>query len=267
MLPNFTDQHVDTMLVAVIASKLREFVQQTVLTNGAYKTRYTGLILKKAFKQAVRDGLIAYSPFDQVDLPPLRSEQQDGTLDADQVRQAWDASYSHELGLAVRIGIETGARRGELAALRWCDISPTGVVSILRTVVSLRGGELEVTEPKTRRSRRKIRVSDTLRDEINVLRQGKPSSHFIFGGKDAPHPAAISRAVQSVLKATGIDGFSAHDLRHAHATHLLRSKLSPAAVSKRLGHSRTSTTLDVYAHAVEDDEDDIIGAINNVLRD
>jgi integrase len=47
---------------------------------------------------------------------------------------------------------------------------------------------------------------------------------------------------------------------------LLRSKLPPAAVSKRLGHAKVSTTLDFYSHAIEEDETDILSAINNTLR-
>jgi integrase len=265
MLPNFTDQYGDTLLVALSASNLRDWVSQTIVTKGAYTTRFVGVIVKKALKQAVKDGMIAYSPFENVDLPPRKHEQKEATLDTDTVRKAWEASYAHEHGLAVRLGFETGARRGELAALRWSDISAEGSVSISRTVVSLRGGEIAVNEPKTRQSRRKVRVSDSLKDEVNRLRKGKVSTHYIFGGVEPPHPALISRTIQSVLTTIGMGDFSAHDLRHAHATHLLRSRLSPAAVSKRLGHAKTSTTLDIYAHAMEEDEDDIISAVNNVL--
>lgn len=265
MLQNFIEPHGDSQLVSVTPAMLRQWVMQTLATKGAATTRYTGKVLKKAFKQAVKEGLIPFSPFEQVELPANNPEQKERILNGEQVKAVWDGSYQHEHGLAVRIGLESGARRGEIAALRWCDISSAGVIEIRRTAVLLKG-QVVISEPKTKKSRRKVRVSTALRDEINTLRLAHAPTDYIFGTDEAPRPDVVSKAVVDVLRATGMEGFTAHDLRHAHATHLLRSKLNPAAVSRRLGHSKTSITLDVYGHALEEDDDEILGAINNVLR-
>lgn len=267
VIPLFTDVLGDKQLVAVNAANLRDWVSQTVVAHGAKSTQYTGRVVKKAFKQAVKEGVLAFSPWEQVDLPPKQEAHKEDTLDEDEVKKVWDCSYGYKYGLAARICLETGLRRGEVAALRWADITRDGVINVARTVVVIRGGGVELTEPKTKRSRRKVRVSVTLAEEINTLREGQNPKDFIFGGKEPPYPSVLSSGIEAVMRSAGVTRFTAHDLRHAHATHLLRSNtVSAAAVSRRLGHSKTSITLDVYSHALDVDEDRIIGAVNNYLR-
>jgi integrase len=48
----------------------------------------------------------------------------------------------------------------------------------------------------------------------------------------------------------GVTALRMHDLRHQAATTLLNRGISPRVVSERLGHSRTSTTLDIYAQFI-----------------
>jgi integrase len=56
-----------------------------------------------------------------------------------------------------------------------------------------------------------------------------------------------------------------HDLRHWHATQLLAAGRSPAAVAERLGHSKVTTTLDIYSHAVERDDEQSAELIGSLL--
>ena len=53
----------------------------------------------------------------------------------------------------------------------------------------------------------------------------------------------------------GVSGVRLHDLRHAHATQLLAAGVPIRTVSGRLGHANASTTLNVYAHWVEESDD------------
>ena len=61
---------------------------------------------------------------------------------------------------------------------------------------------------------------------------------------------ALTRALQRAAKRVGAGHIKLHDLRHFHASLLLQSGQSPVLVSKRLGHSSVSMTLDVYGHLV-----------------
>ena len=62
------------------------------------------------------------------------------------------------------------------------------------------------------------------------------------------NPMALTRALNRTAKRVGTDGIKLHDLRHFHASLLLQSGQNPVLVSKRLGHSAVSMTLDIYGH-------------------
>ncbi len=60
--------------------------------------------------------------------------------------------------------------------------------------------------------------------------------------------ASVTRAFQTIAQSIGLKGIRLHDLRHAHATLLLKQGAHPRVVQERLGHSTIATTLDVYSH-------------------
>jgi integrase len=45
-----------------------------------------------------------------------------------------------------------------------------------------------------------------------------------------------------------LHGVRLHDLRHSHATQMLKQNIHPKVVQERLGHSSISLTLDTYRH-------------------
>jgi integrase len=59
----------------------------------------------------------------------------------------------------------------------------------------------------------------------------------------------------------GLEGLCFHHLRHSHATFLIDAGIDPVRVSRRLGHARTSITLDRYSHLLDRDEEAILEAL------
>ena len=49
-----------------------------------------------------------------------------------------------------------------------------------------------------------------------------------------------------------------YGFRHSHATNLIKSGVPIKVVSKRLGHSNASTTMNVYWHLFNDDENQVL---------
>lgn len=66
------------------------------------------------------------------------------------------------------------------------------------------------------------------------------------------NPPAVSLAFRRAVKTTGVPKIRFHDLRHTHATLLLRAGVNPKVVSERLGHSSVAFTLDTYARDAGD---------------
>lgn len=64
------------------------------------------------------------------------------------------------------------------------------------------------------------------------------------------------KLLEVVLSGEKLPAISPHDLRHTYATLALRDGQDIAVVSKRMGHSRVSTTLDIYRHVDEDELED-----------
>ena len=58
-----------------------------------------------------------------------------------------------------------------------------------------------------------------------------------------------------------------HSIRHGHASALLAAGVPVMTVSARLGHAKTSTTLDVYGHLIPGQEDMAVGVLESVLKD
>jgi integrase len=57
-----------------------------------------------------------------------------------------------------------------------------------------------------------------------------------------------------------------HDLRHAHATHLLSSGVHPKVASERLGHSKVGITLDLYSHVMPGMQEDAAARVDDAIR-
>jgi integrase len=65
---------------------------------------------------------------------------------------------------------------------------------------------------------------------------------------DARH--LVQRDFEPLMKRAFLPRIRFHDLRHSHATHLLRAGVNPKVVQERLGHSRVGVTMDVYSHVL-----------------
>ncbi len=61
-----------------------------------------------------------------------------------------------------------------------------------------------------------------------------------------------------------MDGFTFHDLRHTHATLLLKKGVLIKVISERLGHSKIQLTLDVYSHVMPDMQESAVKALDSM---
>jgi integrase len=80
------------------------------------------------------------------------------------------------------------------------------------------------------------------------------------------NPANLYRQFAPIVKASGVyAGLSIHDCRHSHATHLILAGVPITEVSRRLGHSKVSITVDVYGHLLADRESRVTSSIQEML--
>ena len=165
------------------------------------------------------------------------------------------------LQLYLTLAATTGARRGQLLALRWIDVDLLGgSLSIQRSLVEGPDGPLLVPT-KTRRSYRVALDAaslELLRREHRVVEaDGGVAPHegrFVFSSDTASNrpwsPNYVTKRFIRMRRAAGLSHFRLHDLRHFMATQMLDAGVPIPIVAARLCHARASTTLNVYAHAV-----------------
>ena len=78
-------------------------------------------------------------------------------------------------------------------------------------------------------------------------------------------PDVFSAAFAKAIRRMDLRQIRFHDLRHTHATHLLRAGVHPKVVSERLGHSRVAITLDTYSHVLPGLQEDAVQRIDELL--
>ena len=177
--------------------------------------------------------------------------------------------------------MSTGARRGQVCALRWNDIDfDRNTVSFARSLAEGPTGGVQIVPTKNRK-RNRVEVDDATIDELRRHRaeveahaaaaevELQPSA-FVFGrGADRMSPWRPNWVTKMFIRLrddTGLRGYRLHDLRHFMATEMLNAGVPIPIVAARLAHNRTSTTLDVYAHAVPGGDRGAADGLADLLR-
>lgn len=161
----------------------------------------------------------------------------------------------------------TGVRPGEAMALKFKDIK-NGYILISKTINS--HGTRELGTTKTSSSNRKIRIDKVLERDLLNLKEIYSKKYkfdddfFIFGGIKPLSPTTINRHKIKACEKANIRLITLHQFRHSHATFLLQKGIMINEVSKRLGHSKTSTTLDIYSHTNLTQEKRVFNTLNSI---
>jgi len=175
------------------------------------------------------------------------------------------------------LGLTTGMRPGEITALTWNHINfRSKTIRIEQTVAWTKEKGIHIKQsPKNDASRRTITVPEQV---ISYLKEYKiaqtpNSQNIVIPGvkNDLMYNSVINQIMKDDIARTGVPVISPHDLRHTHATYLL----SPApfglaqgikAVSERLGHAKTSTTLNTYTHVLPNMQESLAEVLNTAIN-
>ncbi len=227
---------------------------------GNRSVQYQHRIISNALKYGLRMGVLSRNVAQAVDPPRLVRKPLSVLSPEDLARflkAAKDTIYYPILFAA----LYTGMRRGELLALRWRDIDlAMSTLSVVNSLYRL-NRQTVIKEPKSQHSRRMIALPPTLtlmlsNYKIEQARQreiiDKPLSDndFVFAHIDGEpiDPDTVTQAFGNILQKAGLPHMRFHDLRHTHATLMLKAGIHPKIVSERLGHAKVSITLDIYSH-------------------
>jgi integrase len=228
----------------------------------AASVRYVHRILRKAFGDAVRKGILVRNPILQADQPKRdvsnTREREMHVWTAVQLRMFLGSLGDQRLAPAFILAAHSGMRRGEVAGLRWSDIDLQARLIHIRQAVTVVGYEMRISDVKTSNGRRTIDINDdvvqTLQTRLNQQSEERLTDdaagdyELVFARPDGrpTHPEVFSRTFERLVGRSGLPMIRLHDLRHTHASLLLKAGVPIKVVSERLGHATPSFTLDVY---------------------
>ncbi len=167
-----------------------------------------------------------------------------------------------ELAVYLRLAAASGARRGELGALRWTDVDLDGGEVVIARVVVLDGSGGYVEKDTKTHQQRVVSLDGATVTSLSALRRravenalrcgvSLPGDAFLFSpeadGSIAWNPDHWTYAFVKLRAEVGVN-CRLHDLRHYHGTELADAGIPLTAVRDRLGHTSLATTS-IYAHA------------------
>jgi len=161
-----------------------------------------------------------------------------------------------------------GLRRGELQALRWQNIDlERGVINVEHSWDRCAG----LIEPKSRSGVRRVPIPAALRTQLlaHRLRRGRPAAGFVFLAADHTRPfdsAWATAKARRAWQATGLTPIGLHECRHTYAAYAIAAGLNPKALSRYMGHSSITVTLDRYGHLMPGNEAEAASMLDNYLH-
>lgn len=175
--------------------------------------------------------------------------------------------------------IHTGLRRGELCGLEWKDFDfEKKQMRVTRSSQYIGNKTMITKEPKTQSGIRELSIGNTVCQILREYRLYQLQERFKIGDQwndtdrlftqwnGLPiHPDTVTDWFRKFIIKNRFRYVTLHSLRHTNATLMLAEGVDIATLSKRLGHANTSTSLNVYAHALRSRDTEAADKLEDVL--
>ncbi|MED0671623.1 site-specific integrase [Aneurinibacillus aneurinilyticus] len=162
----------------------------------------------------------------------------------------------------------TGMRQGEILGLSWKDVDlDKGLLYVTQTLPH--NGKNIIVGAKTKTSIRSVALSSST---IKALKEHQnntdtnPSGLVVCSTTGTPvNPANLRREWLKLIKLAEVPQIRFHDLRHTHASLMLKQGEHIKVVSERLGHSKIQMTLDTYTHIMPNMQKEAASRFDNLI--
>ncbi len=243
-------------------------------------------LLSVMFNDAVNLKILPENPMENVKLKTPKTEVRDNFYNFEDIKKLLEllpkASTKHQLAILLTMSI--GNRIGELIALKWKDIDLQNMrISIYESNAYTPGSGSYIKGTKNRSSERKLafppvlvnlflehKEHEKVRREFNKdiwINKGSQEEDFVFTQEDgnAMFVGSIPKWFRKFIRRHDLKYITFHGLRHTNTTVLINKGINIVSVSHNLGHAKTSTTTDLYAHHIENIEDSMANIFNEII--
>ena len=238
--------------------------------------RYVHTVMHKALSDAVKKGTLVRNVAEVASPPSAKSAKppEMSWWTPAELRTFLGLTADEAYGPLFRLAAMTGMRRGEVCGLRWGDldfdkarIEVRHQLLVVRSPGAPDGGLLHSETTKTDHGRRAIDLDGGTVAVLKAQKRRQTESRLLVGagwsnGRDlvftqpdgsCVDPESVAKVFMRRVARSGLPRIRFHDLRHTHCAHLIESGVVPLLeISKRLGHSSVSFTMDRYGHLAAD---------------
>ena len=246
------------------------------------------VVLHTALEQAVKWGYVPRNVTDVV-TPPTVNTAEIRPLSGEELDRLFVRAEAHDDRLRALwlLASHSGCRLGELLGLKWAlepndagaDLA-AGELRIRRALVSVKGRQGTYSEPKTKRSRRDVPLTDDAIEALQAHHDRQQFERRVLGddygneglvfctqlGTPLDRAVVQEQFKRALFRAKLPMTTRFHDLRHTAATLMLAGGVDIPTTAAILGHSQNSTTLNVYAHAMPSRLKGATDAIQRAVR-
>ncbi len=238
-------------------------------------------LISSILSTAVHWQVLNANPCDRVK-PPKADQKEARFLDEEEAIRLLAAleGESTQYRVIVLLLLHTGLRRGELCGLEWRDIDlKNETITINRSSIYLPGKGIFDDETKNESSRRCISIAGPAADLLQEYKIWQNEERLKMGdqwqdhdrlftqwnGKPI-HPDTVTSWFHDFVEKNNLPQISIHSLRNPNATLQIAKGVPLTTVSNRLGHARSSTTMNIYAHAIKSADKAAAETLGNILK-
>lgn len=257
--PYFEDVFISKLTDEDCSAFIEHLKTEKELASRSVKDIYK--VLRSALDWAVTKGKIYKNVTKLIDMPAVEKKEID-VWDIEEVRKFDLVARGHREYAAFLLGYAAGLREGEILGLRTKDVDfERGTLSVVQTLSH--EGQVLSAGAKTSSS---VRLVSLDQKTLQVLKKKKAQvaaaklhAGQAYQDNDLLFPTDLGtpisprnflRTFYKLMEKAEVKRITIHDLRHTHATLLLKQGVHPKIVQERLGHKSIAITLDLYSHVL-----------------
>ena len=229
-------------------------------------------LFNNILNHAVAQGWIAWNVAQGIKLPKGLPSTKRSAPDDCAIRTIIQ-NYKQPFGMFAFLLLCTGLRKGEALALTKDDIKD-GEINVTKSLTLLDGARPKLKEPKSEAGKRTVPIVSILQQPLDEYLQqldgnilfpsrgynGSPDGQYMSGSN-------YDTAWGNYVRTVGLNGLTAHQLRHGTATLLFEAGVDLYTAKRILGHSKVTTTMEIYTELRERKEQQSVDKLNDYLRE